>query len=322
MKRVSIGALIFFVAAATLFRWAYSENPAKDGTDKLSESSVPSGAGQALNDHARTPQVSDSRTQVIQAAENSKPTLPLEELRQRAKDIAACLRLQNRKRVADSLLGQTTNGLDEYSRSRVDQGLEMVGAQIAKFENEGACAGLDANLLTGTIYPLLLDMARRGDPEAADCYVSADFALSEVQLSPDAVEEYRRNAEALIRDGMEKGDWRMVELMQTANDRDGYAHSDQHSWFQEISTGDAARAYGYNRLLRLGASDSYGTQLDRALEARKAALTPQQIAEQDAWAEREFRAHFAQSPPLNERIPPCALYSDTRVYHHVMRSPN
>jgi hypothetical protein len=320
MKRASIGALIFFVAATTLFRWSYSENPANSGGDKLSESRATSSAWLALTD--RAPQVSGMQTPIKREAENLQSIRPVEELRQRAKDIAACLRLQNRKRAADSLLGQTTNSLDEYSRSRVDQSLEMVGAQIKKFENEGACSGLDANLLTGIIYPLLLDMARLGDPEAADCYVSADFALSEVQLSPDAVEEYRLNAEALIRDGMEKGDWRMVELMQTANDRDGHAQSDQHTWFQEISTGNSVRAYGYTRLLRLGASDSYGAQLDHALETRKAALTPQQIAEQDAWAEQEFKAHFTQSPSLNERIPPCALYSDTRVYHHVSRSPN
>jgi hypothetical protein len=165
-------------------------------------------------------------------------------------------------------------------------------------------------------------MARQGDAEAAACYVSADFALSEGQLAPSAVEEYRRNAEALIRDEMERGDWRIVELMETANDRDNDHPRGQYSWFREISTGNPARAYGYNRLLRLGASDGYGTQLDRALEARKAVLNPQQIAEQDLWAEQEYRAHFTQSPPLNQRIPPCALYSDTRVYHHVARSPD
>jgi hypothetical protein len=257
---------------------------------------------------------------VAQKPDNVSSPASLDELKTRARNIAMCIRRQNQKRIAATLLAQSIDNLNDYARTRLDQNLQLSSAQIAKLEGEGACSGLNSDTLNGDIYPLLLDMARHGDAEAAACYVAADFDLDDSQLQPDAIEEYRHNAEVLIRDEMRNGDWRIVELLEAANDRDGDPHRGRYSWFREISKGNPALAYGYNRLIRLGATDSYAAQIDRALEAQKAELSPAQIAEQDAWADQEFKLHFAHSAALNEYAPTCSLYSDRRKFHDVLRS--
>ena len=320
MKRLSIGALSFFIALATLFRWAYSENAKAHEAGDVSNPKATYESSQTIADHKDNAHGTDARSRIEPSVDAATSALRIDALRERTKNIAACIRLQNQKRVAASLLAQHTDMLNDYARNRMDQNLEMANAQITKLESDGACAGMDVTTLAGAIYPLLLEMATQGDAEAADCYVAADFELNETQLKPDAVEEYRRNAQSLIRDEMEKGDWRIVELMEAANDRDGDPHRGRYSWFREISAGNPTLAYGYNRLLRLGATDDYGTYLDRALDARKAELNPTQIAEQDAWAEREYKAHFANTPPIDAYVPTCAMYSDRRVFHNVLRS--
>ena len=319
MKHLSIGALSFFIVLVALFRWAYSENLKFQEASGVSHPIAANESSQAIADDMDKSHATESAGSEP-STDTSTSTLRIDALREQTKNIAACIRLQNHKRIATSLLAQHTDMLNDYARDRMDQNLEMANAQITKLESDGACTGLDINALAGAIYPLLIEMARQGDMEAADCYVAADFELNETQLKPDAIEAYRRNAQSLIRDQMEKGDWRIVELMEAANDRDGDPHRGRYSWFREISAGNPALAYGYNRLLRLGATEDYGINLDRALEARKAELNPMQVAEQDAWAEREYKAHFANAPLINAYVPTCALYSDRRSFHNVLRS--
>ena len=320
MRRISAAALFFLAVSVVFLRWAYSEN-AKKVQNNASDLQGPAVAEKELDRSTRL-STKIAQPSIGKISDSVTVGQPVETLRQRAKDIAACLRLQDQKRVANSLLTQSTYSFSDYARDRMDQNLQMASARINKLQGEGACNGVDTNTLTGAIYPLLLEMARKGDAEAANCYVAADFELNDDQRKPDQIEEYRRNATALVKAQMEAGDWRMVALMKTANDRDDDPHRGRYSWFREISVGNPARAYGYSRLLRLGATDGYGAGLDHSLDARKAELSPAQIAEQDQWAEWEYRTHFAHSPPINEQILTCALHSDTRVYHHVVRSPD
>ena len=238
-------------------------------------------------------------------------------VQERMRSVAACVRMQRVKESANALLAQSQSARDDYTRQRVDQSLAMVGDQLEKLN--GACDGMDTGAQKGAIYPLLWQAAKLGDHDAAACYVAADFPLNDDQLRPTAIDEYRRNAATLIRDGMERGDWRIAELMEAANDRDGDPHRGRYSWFREISAGNPAIAYGYNRLIRLGASDGYARQLDRALDARRAELSPQQIEDQDAWAKKEYETHFARSPPIEFYVPTCKLFDDRRVFRNIRR---
>lgn len=317
VRRISTAVLILFAALVTLFRWAHSDGTTTPRNEVSNTHDAPKGIQgmeQNLGSAAK-----GGRTHTEDTSYGQSQTLPLDEIRQRVKDIAACVRLQDQRRVANSLLAQSTALLNDYARDRLDQNLQLTSWRIDKLQNEGACTGLDSNAIAGTIYPLLLEMARQGDAEAANCYVAADFELNDDQRKPSRIEEYRRNATTLIQAQLERGDWRMVKLLEAAYDRDNDQHRGRYSWFREISMGNRAQAYGYAKLLHLGATNGDSDAADRFLEARKAELSPDQIVEQDVWAEREFKAHFTNSP-LDEHIPTCALYSDARVYHRVSKS--
>jgi hypothetical protein len=175
------------------------------------------------------------------------------------------------------------------------------------------CTGSDAILADPIVFAIRLQAAKLGDGEAAACYVMAQAHDRAYRFSAEVIAAHRTNAMALIEDGMQKGDWRIVRFMHSAY-RPATAVS-LGSWRSdaEASLGtttsllysDAPTYYRYLKLLSLGDPrpeelESYSDQLTRIAQQ----LDTADIAQADAWAKQAYADHFRYSSNFGQPVCP------------------
>lgn len=156
------------------------------------------------------------------------------------------------------------------------------------------CNGIDDAQLA--LAPAALRAAQLGDDAAADCYVGA-FAVSVRGLldHPEWLAAYKQNALPIANAAIEHGDWTMVLELQQA-----YSPEMQGSnYLSEVTGTDAALAYRYAKLLRLGTpptNQGKPTFFDQQLAALRQELSPHAIAAAETWADETYRHTFASRP--------------------------
>jgi hypothetical protein len=151
--------------------------------------------------------------------------------------------------------------------------------------------------------------ARAGDADAQLCYLQGEFSTSSGDsLFTDAdLAEYGRVARQYVDAALRRGDWRIVELMT----KDSF-----HPGVEPIrlipDIGKPETIYKMRKLLRLGASGSYATSLQRDLDGMihpdlvpEAALPADVVRRGDAWAQQTFNESFSGVPGLTERPTVC-----------------
>jgi hypothetical protein len=139
----------------------------------------------------------------------------------------------------------------------------------------------------------LVQAARAGDVDAQMCYFEWTGPLS----SPESVERYKREAALYMRKAIERGDWRMVQLLTTP--QESVAHGGVGPMGNLDVVGKPFTVYRADRLLWLGATGDYKAFLARSARSAAASLTPDQIKNANTWAEQEFKRHFTKSPALS-----------------------
>jgi len=151
--------------------------------------------------------------------------------------------------------------------------------------------------------------AKAGDADAQMCYLQGEFSTSSGEpLFTDAeVEEYGRVAPQYVDAALQRGDWRIVELMTK-----GSFHPGVEPIRQIPEIGKPETIYKMTKLLRLGASGSYAKSLDRDLDGMihpdlvpEAALPADGVKRGNAWAQKTFNESFAGITGLTEAPTVC-----------------
>jgi undecaprenyl-diphosphatase len=177
------------------------------------------------------------------------------------------------------------------------------------------CQAEASRVADGSIYELALAAAKRGNANAATCYVAAAFPLDQRRWNDSAFHaRYRSESLALVGRGIAAGDWRMVRLAQvihTTARRLPQADLGQ-PWTaptiflpNEIEPeGDQARLYALYRLSALGENDWDGSDFAQVARLTARPLSPREIADGDAWAQRTYAVAFKNRPRAGSHFNP------------------
>jgi hypothetical protein len=148
--------------------------------------------------------------------------------------------------------------------------------------------------------------AEAGDTDAQMCYVFGGFATQEGDFAYTDAEmaEYRATAPRYMDAALQRGDWRVVKLLSfhIVDWAGPWAFLDQWQ--------DPAREYEAQRLLRLGAAESYAQDLDNLYSDRQ---YPDAIKTAgDARAQETYEKYFSSQPKLTKEPQTCSSEGATR----------
>jgi hypothetical protein len=107
---------------------------------------------------------------------------------------------------------------------------------------------------------------------------------------PEWLADMRNGVAQMLDYAIGQGDWVAAELLHHA-----YAGMLRENPAGQAIQPDPAMDYRYLRLERLGATGAFVPKLDRLLADAANGLTPQQIADGDAWAGDTYARYFSGS---------------------------
>jgi hypothetical protein len=152
------------------------------------------------------------------------------------------------------------------------------------------CAGATKAQLESLV-PVMFRAAQLGDVRAISCYGASGFdSMPGLLDHPEWLADMRDYVPSMYDHALRHGDWVAVELLRQAYDGvfvETPAAQSIHA--------DPAMAYRYLRLELLGASGTFVQKLNTMLAVATNSLTPQQIADGDAWASDAYARYFAAS---------------------------
>lgn len=157
----------------------------------------------------------------------------------------------------------------------------------------------DADVASRDFSISLVNAARAGVADAQLCYFEWSGPLS----APGDIARYKREASLYMQKGLENGDWRVVQLLATSPQ--GVEGNGAGLMSNLDIIGKWFTAFRANRLLELGATGPYKTELHRTAQDAAHHLTKAQIENGNAWANHEFRTHFSNSPVLTKAPDTC-----------------
>ena len=220
-------------------------------------------------------------------------------------------------RTQQQLLSPDDLPRDPAARQRRLDGYEKAFAHIDQAELQ--CHETPEQLGDGSIYELALRAADAGDKEAALCYVTGSFPVPAAMLRrPDWRARFEVNANRLLEQGIQAGDWRMALLgtlmfSQTQTPGlwklrlpDGPLDAPDLALTRTIApNGDWLRGYRVWKLLALGSAQDPDPEKGRSstmITAHFAKhLTEAQRRDADAWAQQTFlRAFQGRGPETHE----------------------
>jgi hypothetical protein len=156
--------------------------------------------------------------------------------------------------------------------------------------NQAFCADLD-NATLQQYVPSALKAAQLGDPRAARCYLGGAVERTSGLLDhPEWLSDFKQNAMSLADQGIQQGDWGIAALLGHA-----YGGLFSSSFLTQVTGTDPVKAYQYLKLQRLGANGDFVSNLDSQLATASADLTPDQIAQGDAWAQQTYTQYYSGS---------------------------
>ncbi|MEG3792093.1 hypothetical protein V1318_18405 [Lysobacter sp. CCNWLW3] len=208
------------------------------------------------------------------------------------RDLNRCSRLRatewSTMRAAADLTEHKTENLNAAQLRTYQTLLESAEIRQRELQEERTmCEGVGDEILD-TLNANLAQAARLGDADARACYLSRGPLYDQRGLlkQPGALGAYRREAATLIETGLAAGDWRVVDLLQSA-----YEPGAQ-SLLAGLVGADVYHHYRYLKLYRLGAENFRTPQLDRQLALVATNLSPAQRTQADEWAQTTLRENF------------------------------
>jgi hypothetical protein len=178
-------------------------------------------------------------------------------------------------------------------------------------EQDADCESSDGLLTDPVVFDIRWQAAKRGDADAALCYVRGKFEQYESAADEAFMVDYRRNALTLIDARLKAGDWRMVRLMPKVYGPVGpWAHGDGRArgarlLYSHLARRDVMEQYRYLKLLSLGETDLEKLKgLNDTLNWKATELSSERISQADRWASEMYERHFGTSTNLSE--PACS----------------
>lgn len=175
-------------------------------------------------------------------------------------------------------------------------------ARIAAAESTVKKCG-DKGTLVARYYHSTVEAAKNGDLDAQLCFLESNFYEPDgsFRYSDSDIAHYKKIAPVYVASGLERGDWRVVELLTT--NRFGFS-SGLLSYLDGIGTPETT--YKMNRLLRLGATGSLAETINLFISDFKnpdgktnSALSSDQMVAADAWAQDMYSRYFDDGQKLD-----------------------
>ncbi|MHB8446742.1 MAG: hypothetical protein ACYC7G_02075 [Rudaea sp.] len=193
------------------------------------------------------------------------------------------------------------SAMDDICRRNIKQAERRIQVQTDRL---AGCSTVPA-VLEKAYFDSVGRAAELGNTDAQVCYVQGNFSI---EISDQQMEQYKDNARNYIQLGLERGDWRIVDLL--AQDTNVHISG----FLGSLSSRSPYDILRMNRLLRLGATGEYAQFLDS--NARDSAIRLGNKAQVDAaitWAQQEYERYFRNSPTLHSEPEDCKeaeLYAD------------
>ena len=288
---IAISALFFLRPQVA----GVSEKSPADGKSKATGVS-----SQAANHDQRSVPPSSGTSQPLAPAENLNNGPPLVDAAQANREFLEskqCFEASVTSELAQnvtSICAKKATDPQAYSAC-----LQANGADASKIQNAQArmsSCGAQAANINETYYRSVVKAAELGNADAQICYVQAIFNHN---FTDDEIKRYKHFAGIYSNDAFKRGDWRIAQLMSV--DAASVAHG--AGLLQYLTSGNPVTVYRMNRLMRLGAVGDYASFLDNTSNVKK--LTPEQVADTEAWAQQEFSNYFSNSPKLDKAPVPC-----------------
>lgn len=265
---------------------------------------------------AHAPEAVDTRARP--PAESDSGKIPLSDSAPSPDNAAAASRLFRFRMTCarvianDALLEQLTKdpnswvNNDEVAQRMDADSLEGWRVFLADWEqNRDTCKQLGDAATDGSIYDIALRAANAGNGDAATCYIMTRWPtprdptfkgpiISHIQTgtSPRFLLEYRTNARRLLDEGLRRGDWRMVTLLDMAiNERHGQPIGGLRSF------DPPNEEYVNLKLMLLGTVGEKAQEISGRVEFALQQVPAGQVAAANARAQAMFDAHFADKGP-------------------------
>ena len=162
------------------------------------------------------------------------------------------------------------------------------------------CDGATDNILQ-SLPEITLQAATLGDSDARACYIHRGPLVDPVAAinHPELFADYRSNAENLIDEGLNSGDWKVVDMLM-------YAYSARGNQILSGITGfDPVTAYRYKKLWDLGLhDDSQLAAHQLSLVSAREGLSDREVTLADEWAKTEFENNFGSAGDSAAAVPP------------------
>jgi hypothetical protein len=297
MNRYSKVLALGIIATVSVFTFEHNKVSARVLDASGHALPEPNRGALGLNDWTARPNSAAATTQELPIFAD------LSAAHRRATELVNCIQLDNAKHDAEFRLTWTTQNMSLRDVERHEQVLARLKATIGELESNHACTGLTIDEATANVYPTLLAAAKLGDTSAAACYASAIAPLPTDKKSQQDVQAFRTAANELVNAGIARGDWRFVEIMTHATGNLGH----RFDWFGHLVPPSREQGYRYRKLLRLAATGTLAADLDEELAALAKHLSPETVQAMDTQAQRDYEAHFVNSPMLNERPSSCEM---------------
>lgn len=257
---------------------------------------------------AKASTVSDESVSPTSAKEAPGPYEDRAELSRQLRFRMTCARVASQSREMERQLKAPNSWMnnDEAAKSLSPQELQYWQDSLAEWEsNREPCKRLGASIDDGSIYELALRAANTGDGDAAACYIMTWWTVpqdptfkgprishSTQGILPRFISEYSTNARRLLDEGLERGDWRMVSLLDMAiNER----HGQLIGGLRRFDTPD--EEYVNLRLMQLGTRGEKTGEIARRVEFALQNVPANRVAAANARAQAMYNAHFADKGP-------------------------
>jgi hypothetical protein len=186
------------------------------------------------------------------------------------------------------------------------QSLEGWRDAVAEVEaNREACQQLGEATNDGSIYDIALRAANAGDGDAATCYIMTrwptpkdpnfrDQAVGHTQMGvlPRFISDYRQNARRLLDEGLRRGDWRMVSLLNMVyNER----HGQLIGGLRSLDPPD--EEYVNLKLMLLGTRGDKVQDVSGQVEWALQQVPANRVAAANARAQQMYDRYFADKGP-------------------------
>jgi hypothetical protein len=194
------------------------------------------------------------------------------------------------KWLRETLNHDVSGATDEQLKIN-ERAMETMQHQIDFVQrNAPFCDDADPEMID-QLAPASLKAAQLGDSKALDCYISGMLLhMPGVLDHPEWLNDFKQNALPLADQAFKNGDWRAVMLYENA-----YSGSFVAGLFGQLTGTDPVRAYQYLKLQQLGTNSEFIKGITDSVNDAANDLTPEQIAQSDAWAQDMYSRYFSGS---------------------------